>query len=141
MVDHKLLTQKITLLTEYIKDLTEIRDNAAITLSIFKEDKVTRRYVERTLHLAVECTLDIGSHIIADEKFREPISNKDVFTVLADEKIITPQSLAALQKMAKFRNVLVHDYAKIDPEIIYSILKKNLKDIEDYMEQIIKSYL
>jgi len=33
------------------------------------------------LHMAVECCLDIGSHIISSEKLREPESNKDIFDV------------------------------------------------------------
>lgn len=38
--------------------------------------------------------------------------------------------------MAQFRNVLVHDYAKIDPEIVYMILKKNLSDIREYIRTV-----
>ena len=41
-----------------------------------------------------------------------------------------------LKKMAQFRNVLVHDYTKIEPEIVYSILQKHLVDILDYAQMI-----
>jgi len=33
-----------------------------------------------------------------------------------------------MEKMAKFRNLIVHNYDKIDAEIMVGILKKNLPD-------------
>ena len=32
--------------------------------------------------------------------------------------------------MAKFRNVIVHDYADIDAEIVLNIIKNDLRDIK-----------
>jgi len=40
--------------------------------------------------------------------------------------------------MAKFRNVVVHQYEKIDPAIVVSILHNNLKDFENYKRAVIK---
>jgi len=51
MVDALLLQKKISQLSEYYSDLVEMR---VISLADFVTDKKSRRYVERTLHLAVE---------------------------------------------------------------------------------------
>ena len=32
--------------------------------------------------------------------------------------------------MAKFRNIIVHNYAEIDPEILLVIIKENLSDLK-----------
>ncbi|MZP30475.1 DUF86 domain-containing protein [Heliobacterium undosum] len=136
MVDQSLLKQKLALLNEYIHDLRDVRDNPPISLSAVVNDKKTRRFVERTLHLAIECSLDIGNHIIADEKYREPRSNRDIFAVLVENGVISEALLGDLQKMAQFRNLLVHDYARIDPDIIYKILYNGLKDVETYVMEI-----
>ncbi|WP_277623709.1 DUF86 domain-containing protein [Candidatus Contubernalis alkaliaceticus] len=37
---------------------------------------------ERFLHLAIECAIDIGNHIVSDKRYRKPESNGDVFEVL-----------------------------------------------------------
>lgn len=92
--------------------------------------------MERTLHLCIECCLDIGNHIIADNGWREPLDNKDIFAVLAENNVLSMEILSNLQKMAQFRNVLVHDYAKIDPEIVFVILKKDLTDIQEFIQDI-----
>ena len=40
--------------------------------------------------------------------------------------------------MSKFRNIVVHDYARIDPEIVIGILKKNLGDFKQFAKEILK---
>ena len=130
MVDVDLIRNKIAQLAEYLIDLQEVELG---TIEEFQADKKTRRYVERTLHLAVECCLDIGSHIIADNGWREPITNKDIFLVFLENGVFNKENLSNLQRMAQFRNVLVHDYAKLDPTIIYTVVKKELKDLSDFM--------
>ena len=41
-------------------------------------------------------------------------------------------------KMAKFRNIVVHDYARIDPEIVIGILKKNLGDFKRFAKEVLQ---
>jgi uncharacterized protein YutE (UPF0331/DUF86 family) len=44
--------------------------------------------------------------------------------------------LPNLSKMAQFRNILVHDYAKIEPDIIHGILKNNVADFQKFIKEI-----
>ncbi len=137
MVEQEVIREKLKYLAEYLDDLKQAQE---IPLGDFLQDKKTRRYIERTLHLAIECCLDIGSHIISSEKLREPESNKDIFHVLAENGYIPRKSLAQLTKMAQFRNLIVYNYAKIDPEIVYTILKYNISDLKQFAGYIIKSF-
>ncbi len=43
-----------------------------------------------------------------------------------------------MEKMAKFRNVVIHQYERIDPKIVVAILHKNLADFERYKKAIIR---
>jgi uncharacterized protein YutE (UPF0331/DUF86 family) len=45
--------------------------------------------------------------------------------------------LEAFEKMAKFRNIVVHDYEKINPEIVVAILRNNLQDFKEFQASII----
>ena len=58
------------------------------------------------------------------EGYREPTDNKDIFQVLFEHKIINAGLTENLKKMAQFHNVIVHDYVRIQPEIVYAILQK-----------------
>jgi uncharacterized protein YutE (UPF0331/DUF86 family) len=126
MVDKELLTEKLRNLSEYI---TDIEEQKPVSLTELHENKVLRRYIERTLHLAVEACLDIGNHLIADLNLREPLDYKDIMAVLTEAGYLPADKLSDFQKMARFRNVIVHDYARIDPEILYGILQRNTEDL------------
>ncbi len=126
MVDKEVVNNKLINLEEYISDLKEYKD---IDLNVYKKDKIIQRYLERTLHLVVESILDIGSHIISDERLGSPDNNSDIIKILAKHNIIKKNKDKYI-KMAKFRNVIVHDYADIDAEIVLNIIKNDLSDIK-----------
>lgn len=122
------------LLSEYSSDL---RQWQAVDLETYLENKLIRRAVERTLHLAVQVCLDIGQHLIAQRGFRMPEDNKDVFVVLGDEGVISEDLLPRLVTMAQFRNLIVHDYARIDNQVVFGILKRRLGDLDAFAQAIV----
>lgn len=126
MVDAEVVRNKLEHLEEYINDLEEYQD---LNLEKLSGDKVLFRYLERTIHLAVESVLDIGSHIISDERLGNPKFNSQIIEILAENNIIK-ENVESYIKMAKFRNIIVHDYAEIDPEILLMIIKENLSDLK-----------
>jgi uncharacterized protein YutE (UPF0331/DUF86 family) len=125
----------LKLLSEYSNDL---RQWQAVDLETYLENKLIRRAVERTLHLAVQVCLDIGQHLIAQRGFRMPEDNKDVFVVLGDEGVISEDLLPRLVTMAQFRNLIVHDYARIDNQVVFGILKRRLGDLDAFAQAIVR---
>jgi len=138
MVEQAVIERLLVQLEEYLRDLDEIK--AKYSLEDFKGNKVTRRYTERTLQIAIEACLDLASHIISYQGFREPQDNKDCFQVLLENKIIPAGLAENLKKMAQFRNVVVHDYIRINPEIVYAIVQKNIPDIVSFAQIIEDKY-
>ena len=126
MVDAEVIREKLILLEEYINDLGEYRD---LKLEELTSDKITFRYLERTLHLAVEEILYIGYHIISDERLCNPATNKETIKILAKNDIIK-ENIDDYIKMAQFRNIIVHDYVDIDPEILLRIIHENISDLK-----------
>ncbi|MEJ5199649.1 MAG: DUF86 domain-containing protein [Anaerolineae bacterium] len=113
------------------------REGAAIpSFESYVNDVRLRRAVERSLQVAVEACLDIARRIIAIEGFRYPENNQDTFRVLVEEKIVPARLLDTLQEMARFRNLIVHDYVKIDDARVYGILKQRLGDFDAYARAI-----
>jgi uncharacterized protein YutE (UPF0331/DUF86 family) len=82
--------------------------------------------VERTLQICVQICLDVGNHLIAECGFRHPEHNRDIFAVLHEEGIIPTSLLPELLKMAGFRNIIVHDYTRVDNAVVYEILQNHL---------------
>lgn len=120
--------------------MSDLRELQGVDAATYAENKLIHRTVERTLHLAVEACLDIGQHIIARGGFRRPEDNQDIFVVLREQQIVPADLLPQLIAMAKFRNLIVHDYARIDNDVILSILKERLGDFDAFARAIV-SYL
>ena len=134
MVDKAVVERLLVQLEEYLRDLDEAKLN--YSLQDFKENKVIRRYTERTLQVAIEACLDLASHIISYRGFREPLDSKDCFQVLLENKLLPVALAQSLKRMAQFRNVVVHDYIRIDPEIVYSIVQENIPDIVAFAQAV-----
>lgn len=135
MVDRALLGRKLSELEIY---LSQIKEFSKFTLTAYKKDWKTQRVVERTLQILIELCIDISNHIISDEGMRVPVGYADTFKVLMENKVIHKELFKTMEKMAKFRNVIVHQYGKIDPVIVVSILKRNLKDFDGYKKAIVR---
>lgn len=135
MVNLILIERILTDIRSHVKDLSDATD---ITWEIYKTDKRSRRFVERTLHVLIEACIDVAQHIIADENLREPVSYRDTFTILAEKDILQSSDLERFESMASFRNLLVHYYERVDDEIVYGIFKQNLSDFDLFVERIIE---
>jgi uncharacterized protein YutE (UPF0331/DUF86 family) len=122
-------------LAEYADELRGYQEQV-ISFQAYRDNKTLRRAVERTLHVAVEACLDIGRRLIALEGFRYPEDNQDVFRVLAEERVVPADLLSTLLEMARFRNLIVHDYARIDDARVYGILKGRLGDFDAFADAV-----
>lgn len=136
MVDKLLIGRKIAEMETY---LSQIKGFSKVSVAEYKKNWKTQRIVERTLQIMIELCIDIANHLVSDKGMRLPSGYADTFKVLMEEKIIGKDLFKTMEKMAKFRNIIVHQYEKIDPAIVVSILHKNLGDFERYKKAIIKS--
>jgi uncharacterized protein YutE (UPF0331/DUF86 family) len=134
MVDKSLILRKLSELDQYYK---QIKEYEKTTLAQYLCDWKIQRIIERTLQMMIETCVDIASHIISDQEYRVPKSYSDTFKILYEEKIVSECLHNALEKMAKFRNIVVHHYDKVDAEIVIGILKKDLKDFKSYTDAIV----
>lgn len=87
--------------------------------------------------IAIEAAIDMGNHIISQNSFREPQSYRDVFKVLTENGILSEDDLPKYEKIASFRNILVHHYEKIDDFIVYGVFRNRLEGIEVYVAYIL----
>ncbi len=135
MVDKNLILRKLSELENYHKQISEY---SAITIDDYKKDWKVQRIVERTLQIMIETCVDISNHIISDRTMRPPTSYADTFRVLSENNIIERELLSVMEKMAKFRNVVVHQYEEVNAEIVLFILKRHLGDFLKYKDAILR---
>lgn len=134
LVDTNLILRKITQLERYLSQVMEFSD---LTIQGYKADWKTQRIVERTLQMMIETCTDIANHIISDTNSRPPATYADTFSVLLENGIISSELSGSMEKMVKFRNIIVHQYEEVDAEIVVVILQKHLADFKEFKEAVL----
>ncbi len=132
-VDIEVIATRLARLAEHLSDLSALKP---ITLDEYQSNKILRGYVERTLQVCIQICLDVGNHLIAEFGFRHPERNRDIFIILHEEGIIPTSLLPDLIEMAGFRNIVVHDYTRVDNVIVYEILNHHLEDFSRFARAV-----
>lgn len=136
MVNIGLVNKKLKKLEKYIKNL---RKHQGVTKAELENNMDKMWAVERGLQLSIQIILDLGNHIISDEGIS--VDNySEIFAELAKLDIIPEDYAARIKGMAGFRNVLVHEYAEVDLEIILDVLNNNLADFKRFAS-FIRDYI
>ncbi len=121
------------MLNEYLMILKECSREPFERL---KSDKIFRGAVERYFQLAVECVIDIGEILISNLQLRKPEDARDVMDILGEKGIIPDEFAYRFGPITGFRNILVHNYVKIDLELVYKFLTENLEDFNQFARYI-----
>lgn len=133
------IARKLEGLKEYVSYL---KDYQKYSLDELKKDPTLRGAVERYLHLSAECVIDIAEIMIAELGLRKPEDYREAIDMLGEEGILPDEFAYYFAPIAGFRNILVHEYTKIDLSEVYRHLQQDLGDFErfagymvDYLEK------
>jgi len=133
----KKILEKIENFNEYLSYLYQLQKEVK-NESTFISDFHLFGNTERYLQLAIQIIIDISHLIIIDLELKRPEDNYEAVSILFENKIISEDLAQKLTKMIGLRNILVHEYGKIDRKKIYKILKEQIEDLEEFKKQIIK---
>ena len=103
------------------------------------DDMIKQDVFVLNLERAIQAAIDMANLLIAQNGWELPRSYKHGFYILEKNQVLTSELSRQMSAMAGFRNIAVHDYAKLDINIMKSILTKNLVDIEDFCTAIYRS--
>jgi uncharacterized protein YutE (UPF0331/DUF86 family) len=133
VIDREAIAARLRRLDECVAELRQLRPG---TVQDYLASRRLRSTCERELQVAIQCALDIGNHVIAEENLTAPEDQADIFHILGASGILPPPFTARILPMAGFRNILVHDYLQIDHARVYSILTQALTDLEEFARHI-----
>jgi len=88
------------------------------------------------LQRACEACISIAMHVIARRKLGLPQESKQAFALLEEAGILEHDISKRMQDMVGFRNVVVHEYQKLDRGILRAILDERLGDFADFTRAV-----
>jgi len=134
VLDRDRILVKVDQLEGYLK---EIRDILPADFTNYRKTE-KRRACERLLQVSIEAVIDICHLLVAGLRLGIAAEEDDLFEKLKGAGIISGEMAEVLKEMKGFRNILVHEYARIDDEIVYRIAKTRLADFEAFKQQVVQ---
>ncbi|MBN1866957.1 DUF86 domain-containing protein [Candidatus Sumerlaeota bacterium] len=119
--------------------IAQIRDYyARPSVEPFEQDYLKQDAIAANLQRAAELCIDMANRIIKRRKLGIPKESKDSFEILEKSGLISPDLSQLLQGMVGFRNVLVHEYQKMDIRIMRDVVENRLDDLAAFTTQMME---
>jgi uncharacterized protein YutE (UPF0331/DUF86 family) len=129
MPNKELIKLKINKIEGYLRELIPIlkfESNEIIG------DYTKLRTLERNFQLIVDTVIDINTHIIATENLRAPDDATETFYILGEAKVLPLDFVKKFSPVVGLRNIIVHDYDKIDVGKLIDDIKKDIDQFGEY---------
>ena len=136
-LDSERLIEKMDELERYLRELEEYIPPDE---EDYLKSGMRKRACERAFQLASENLLDICNLIISEEGLGIPADSKDTVRKLGEHGIISKSLASRLEELIGFRNLLVHQYGRVDDSRAYNYLYEDSKDFYEFLE-VIEKYI
>ena len=131
------IEEKIKEITVFMEELYDLIPNG-LNLEDYKKDLKTKAICERYAEKIIEAVEDLAFLVINLKRFSYPERDKEVFDILFSKEIISGELSLKLKNFKGMRNIIAHQYGKIDDEIVYtSIFEREIeKDVNAFVERV-----
>ncbi len=103
------------------------------------ENQTKQDSIILNLQRACETSIDLAMYIISRRRLGIPQDSRDAFTLLQTAGILPPELTVRMQHMVGFRNIAVHEYTRLNLDVVRTIIAKHLDDFRLYSSTIVKT--
>lgn len=129
MVDEALVAAKVAAVRDAVDRIRLVLPPDAGT---FEADRTIREVVILNLFVALQETVSLATHWLADAGLDVPGSYREIFLALVERAKVPPDLAQRLAAAAGFRNLVAHQYGVVDPVRVHAIASKELGDLLDF---------
>lgn len=133
MVDRDIILAKAGSVKRHLGRVMEKRNT---DLQTFLNDIDRQESILFNLQMAVQHCIDIAAHIISEEGFGVPGSTNEMFYMLEENRYLDSELTEKMVKAVGFRNLIVHEYGKIELKQVFEVAQKDIKDLNEYLKII-----
>ena len=135
MVDRDLILMKACSVRRHLSRVVEKRNT---DLQTFLNDIDRQESILFNMQIAIQNCTDIAAHIISEEGLGVPGSTSEMFYLLEESGYLDGELTGKMVKAVGLRNLIVHEYSKIELEQIFEVAKKDIEDLNDYLAAVFK---
>ena len=133
-----LQNEKLQSFLNTIKEkIGKLEGRRGITLEEYRGNYDLQKIVERELQEAIQAVIDSSIRIIALNNFRHSDDYVGVFDSLLENKVIPSDFVPKIKDLVRFRNILIHQYFRVDPEKVYTHLQNDPEILDRFLRYIV----
>lgn len=104
----------------------------------FEQDFLKQDAIGMNLQRMGELTIDIANYLIKTKKLGLPQDSADAFILLHRAGLIPETMMENMKGMVGFRNVLGHEYKKLDLNVMVDVIEHHLFDSQDFANRALE---
>jgi uncharacterized protein YutE (UPF0331/DUF86 family) len=132
-MDRDLVETKLESLRRCVE---RIADKTPPSVDQLVRDPDVQDIIALNLQRAVQISVDIAAHLIAETDAVPPATMAENFEVLQKLQIIDHSLAERLTKSVGFRNIAVHSYQAINWNVVYQICRHHLEDFRQFAKAV-----
>ena len=82
------------------------------------------------LQRACELAIDAACREVSRRGLGVPVDSGDAFTILETARVLGADLAERMRRLVGFRNVAVHEYRRLDPAVVRTVVEHRLGDFE-----------
>lgn len=132
MVDER----RVRLLLQRIgEDLAYLKSRADLERDAIRADVDRLAALKYFLLTAIEGCLGVAQHLCASEGWGPPPDNAHAMCLLAGHGVLTDGLATSMASAVRLRNLLVHEYARVDDDRVAAYLDR-VEDLEEFVVSV-----
>jgi len=136
MLDRERILAKLDDLDGY---LGELRQVVPETYARYMESVEKRRACERLLQMSIDCVIDVCALTVSGLRLGLPAEEDDLIEKLEQAGLLSSGTAKMLKTMKGFRNILVHEYGRIDNPIVFTMAATRLQDFDSIKNEMLQA--
>ena len=108
-------------------------DNQNLIANQTKQDAIVLN-----LQRACETAIDLAMYVVNQRRLGTPQESRDAFALLQTAGILPADLATRMQRMVGFHNIAVHEYTRLNLEVVQAIITKQLGDFRAFSSTIVK---
>ncbi|WP_436903797.1 type VII toxin-antitoxin system HepT family RNase toxin [Halovenus halobia] len=134
MADKRVVAVKLEQIEQYHGELRTKQQS--LSREEFLSATTEQRAVERMFENAIQACADLAQHIATQDFAFEGEASKEAIRVLSRKGVIEADTADTLVAAVGFRNVLAHQYGKVDSKEVYETLQTGLEVYDSFSQQV-----
>ena len=137
MIREDFIRRKISLIQDELAHLVEL---SRFSFNEVVSDFVKQSAVERILERTISRAIDVNNHLLSELASKDtspPKDFKETFMRMAELGVYPVEFAGQISRSVGTRNVLVHEYDKVDYQKIYDSVSDCLRDYHQYCEYVV----